>query len=220
MELSPNSIIETEVIEAFKDVVGLSQQEVAQSLLKRFTLQHAARQRMKEFNVTTPWQAFIKVRMNIYESMLADPQILHNHVCPYNVGLLRWAKSNGYRTGLATMSHFPQTRRVLQILNLQQEIDFIATLDDIENDKPDPEIYLLVSRKLNISPNKCLVIEDSIPGIKAALAAGMWCIAVTTDFTLKSVHESRLLDDRWIIDDPVNLEAVAKQLIAEKEFEQ
>ncbi len=95
------------------------------------------------------------------------------------------------------------------------DFDFIATVDDVDNGKPDPEIYTLVAKKLNVSPAECLVIEDSPSGVKAALAAGMGCIVVTTDFTRKGVHESGLLPDRWIIESPPELQAIAERFIAE-----
>ena len=93
------------------------------------------------------------------------------------------------------------------------EFDFIATRDDVNAGKPDPEIYLLVAQEFDLKPGNCLVIEDSPSGVKAALAAGMQCIAVTTDFTRKSIHASNLLDKQWIVDDPANLKTIAKQYI-------
>ena len=77
--------------------------------------------------------------------------------------------------------------------------------------KPDPEIYTLVARELGVSADECLVIEDSATGIKAALAAGMRCIAVTTKFTRTAVHASGLLDDPWIVDTPSDLQTVVER---------
>jgi len=74
-ELCPHEISTDLVIDAFKEVVGLSRQEVAQTLVERFDLQEKAAGRMMEFGVSTPWQAFIQVRLGYYESMLADPQV-------------------------------------------------------------------------------------------------------------------------------------------------
>jgi beta-phosphoglucomutase-like phosphatase (HAD superfamily) len=73
---------------------------------------------------------------------------------------------------------------------------------------------LLVAREFNLEPAKCLVIEDSPSGVKAALAAGMQCIAVATDFTRKNIHASNLLEKQWIVDDPANLKTVAKRYIS------
>ena len=83
----------------------------------------------------------------------------------------------------------------------------------MENGKPDPEIYLLVAKQLGVSAGECLVIEDSPSGTRAALAAQMHCIVVTTDFTRKAIHKSGLLPRRWIVDDPSQLQSVASQLL-------
>lgn len=215
VELSPKPLTEAEVIEAFKEVVGLSRQEVAEKLIARFDLAGNAQKRMAAFEVKMPWQAFVQVRLQTYNAMLADPLILLRHRCSYNMALLRWARRNDYRTGLATMSYCAQVRRVLEILEIHDKFDFIATRDDVEHGKPDPEIYYLVAKQLDVPPNECLVIEDSASGVKAAIAAGMACIAVTTEFTREAVYAGKLLEARWIVDDPARLLEVVKKMIVE-----
>jgi len=215
VELKP-SLGEIEVIDAFKDVVGLSRKEVSESLMKRFGLEDIARSKMKEYEVNKPWQAFAQVRMGIYDSLISDPEILNKHACPYNVGLLKWARQNGYPTGLGTQSHRPQTLSILENLNIKSDFDFIATREDVENPKPDPEIYLLLAGELNVLRPESLVIEDSASGVQAALAAGMGYIVVTTELTREKVHKMKNLDDRWIVDSPPRLLEVAKRFIAEQ----
>lgn len=218
-DLSQGQVADQDVIEAFKEVVGLSRQEVAHHLLQRFTLQDRAREKMGEFGTTTPWQAFIQLRLRIYESLLEDPATLNRYLCPYNLKLLKWARQNGFKTGLATMSHCRQAWHVLQHLNIEDDFNFVATRDDVESGKPEPQIYLLVARQLKVSATRCLVIEDSATGVKAALDAGMGCIAVTTDFTRKQLHAAELLPKRWIVDDPVDLNTSVQNFIASKEKE-
>lgn len=50
--------------------------------------------------------------------------------------------------------------------------------DEVEKGKPSPEIFLEAAKRLNIDPSRCLVIEDSLPGITAGKAAGMEVVAV------------------------------------------
>ena len=216
MELCPFSVQEEAVFEAFKDVVGLSRREVALTLIERFDLETQATARMSEFGVDTPWQAFVQIRLRYYEELLADPSILKNNQWPHNVELLRTARQNGCKTGLATMSYCTQVQRVLAILGLAGEFDFVASRDDVEHGKPDPEIYRLVSTELAVPPQECLVIEDSPSGVKAALTAGMWCIAVTTPFTREQLRTAHLLEARWIVDDPATLMTVVGDMLAER----
>jgi len=216
VELCPHEVSEEQVIEAFKEVVGLSRQQVAQTLVDDFSLERKARARMAEFGVNSDWQAFIQVRLQHYEAMLADPQVLLENRWPHNLALLAEARRAECKTGLATMSSCRQAQRVLAILNFTADFDFVATRDDVEHGKPDPEIYTLVASELNTPAPECLVIEDSPAGVQAALAAGMWCIAVTTPFTRAAIHDKQLLDKRWVVDDPNELLSVVQQMITER----
>jgi beta-phosphoglucomutase len=212
-ELRPD-LNEGEVIEAFKDLVGLSRQEVAVGLLRRFRLEDAARDRMAEFGVDTPWQAYVRIRLRIYETLLADPDIVLAHGYTHNIALLRDVRHEGYLTALATQSHREQARRVLSILGLADEFDVVVTRDDVEHGKPDPEMHLLAARELGVGPEECLAIEDSPAGVKAALGAGVEIVAVTTYLTRQKFRDTNLLDRSHIVDDPGTLPAVVRRLVS------
>ncbi|MBW1858895.1 MAG: HAD-IA family hydrolase [Deltaproteobacteria bacterium] len=214
-ELRPGEINEAEVVEAFKEVVGLSRQEVAQRLLEKFELEAAAKPLVAEFGVSATWQAFVQVRLSHYEEMIGDPDVIRSSQWPHNMSLLHEAREAACKVALATMSHCKQVRRVLEILNLTDAFNFVASVDDVQHGKPDPEMYLLVTRELNVAPEECLVIEDSPSGVKAALAAGTWCIAVTTPFTVKALHTEPLLDEKWVVDDPDLLVPTVRDMMAE-----
>jgi HAD superfamily hydrolase (TIGR01509 family) len=48
----------------------------------------------------------------------------------------------------------------------------LVTVEDVTVGKPDPECFLLAARRLRVDPRRCLVVEDSAPGLAAATAAG------------------------------------------------
>lgn len=219
IELCPHDLLEDEVIEGFKEVVGLPRREVAQRLVDRFQLEDKARERMSEYGVDTPWQAYIQVRLGHYVRMLADPDVIVSHQWPHNLAVLEMARANQCRTALATMSRCRQAARVLQILDLQSAFDFIASRDDVENGKPDPEIYELVSRELEVDAAECLVLEDSPSGVAAATSAGMWCIAVTTPFTRNGIHNQALLPFEWIVDDPERVQSTVGRMLEERKLD-
>lgn len=210
VELCPYTLDEATVIEAFKDVVGLSRQEVAEKLIVRFDLGDKARAHMAEFGVDTPWQAFSQMRLKIYTAMLDDPELILHSEWEHNVHLLNFAREHTCITALATMSYRDQVNKILAILGWQDKFTFVATRDDVEHGKPSPEIYQLVSRQIGVPPERCLVIEDSTVGVEAAQAAGMHVIAVTTDFTREHLHQLGSLDKRWLVDDPTTLMDVVK----------
>jgi len=52
--------------------------------------------------------------------------------------------------------------------------------EDVDNGKPAPDPFLLAAERLGIAPERCLVFEDTVAGIRAGQAAGMKVIALTT----------------------------------------
>ncbi len=219
-ELSNGKIAESEVMSIFGEVVGRSREEVAEYLLRHFNIFDAARQRLDEFSVSEPWEVLVDVRLKKYLNMVKDPALMEKHLCPDMMALLKDVKSNGFRTGLATMSQLEEAHTVLCELKMEQYFDFIATRENVVKGKPDPEIYLLEARELEISPDEGLVMEDSLVGIEAGLRAGMSVIAVPSDYTRRAVRESKVLDERWIVDDSRNLNGIVQNLMREKNFEQ
>lgn len=212
-ELRPKNFDEGEVIEAFTDLVGMARREVSIALLERFKLEDLAQARMVEFSLSTPWETFAHVRLKYYDGMLADAELIRKNVWPHNMALLAFARRACHKVGLATMSVCSQVDQILAALNLTGAFEYIAGREDVERPKPDPEIYLLVADKLETAPENCLVIEDSFVGVQAALAAKMNCIAVTTPMTYSAIHAGKILDERWIVDDPSQLTGVVQQLL-------
>lgn len=205
------------VVAAFKEVVGLSRREVAQGLMARFDLTAPAEARMAEFGVSAPWQAYVQIRLQIYEDVLADPAVIRSNQWPHNMALLQTARQHCRYVALATMSHCAQAQRVLNILELDTAFDFIATQDDVERGKPDPEIYRLAAHELGVAPAACLVVEDSPAGVQAALQAGMEVMAVSTPFTRPRLHASGLLPPELIVDEPERITAVAAAVIRQSQ---
>ncbi len=199
----------------FGEVVGRAREEVSSTLLDRFDLADVAQARLAEFDAQYPWQVLARLRLNIYEAMLTDSELLRANQWPHNVDLLRAAYRTGCRTALASMSHCEQVLRVLRAINLDDQFEVILSREDVEQPKPHPEIYLCAARLLDMPPIECLVIEDSPVGVQAAVAAGMNCIAVATPFTRAALHTQNLLAPDWIVDDPDTLPAVVERLMAQ-----
>ena len=213
VELCPYDVEEDEVIDAYREVVGLSRREVASRLVERFDLAKKALERKDEFGVETAWQAFVQVRLAYYQQMVEDPEVIRDHRWPHTMELLEQARQENCRVALATMSRCRQARRVLEMLELEDAFDFVATRDDVEHGKPDPEIYQLVANELGVEPGSCLIIEDSPSGVQAALKAGMEVVAVSTPFTREHLREGGLLPPEHIVDDPVETGTVVAHVI-------
>ena len=82
--------------------------------------------------------------------------------------LLSAARQNGYKIALATSSRRERLDIQLKTKNMEEYFDVIVCGDDISKGKPDPEIFLKACYKLKLKPENCIVIEDSLAGIKGA----------------------------------------------------
>lgn len=95
------------------------------------------------------------------------------------------------KLGLASMNNRPVISNLLKMTNTQRFFDAVITGGDVVNPKPDPEIFLKCALKLRSKPRKCVVIEDSIFGVRAAKTAKMCCIAVLTGvYSQKELEEA------------------------------
>lgn len=83
--------------------------------------------------------------------------------------------------GVASSSPGVIVREVLAAAGLDSAFDAIVTGDDVSRHKPAPDPYLDAGRRLHVDPRHAVAFEDSSPGVLAAVAAGMWCVAVQRD---------------------------------------
>jgi beta-phosphoglucomutase len=110
------------------------------------------------------------------------------------------------KMGLASMNNRSVIMHMVKANEIAKYFDTILTADSILHSKPDPEIFLKTASNLKTSPEKCVVIEDSIFGVKAAKSANMSCIAVLTGVYSKQELEKekpdlivKMLKDKQII---------------------
>ena len=84
------------------------------------------------------------------------------------------------KVALASMNNRAVIDPILTTMNLYGFFNVVLTVEEVKKFKPDPEIFLKTAAKLGISPEKCVVLEDSIFGVQAARNSGMSCIGVLT----------------------------------------
>jgi HAD superfamily hydrolase (TIGR01509 family) len=97
---------------------------------------------------------------------------------PGSVALLESLRGR-VKLGLASMNSREVINNLVEVLNVSKFFDVILTVDEVSKSKPDPEIFLKTAQNLGSVPEHCVVVEDSIFGVKSAKAAGMGCVAVT-----------------------------------------
>lgn len=87
----------------------------------------------------------------------------------------------GIRIGLVTSALPGKVERMLAGLSVSNPFECMVTANLVTNGKPDPECYLLAAEKLAIKPDKMIVFEDSVSGVKAASEAGATVIGVNEE---------------------------------------
>ncbi len=93
---------------------------------------------------------------------------------------LKGARAGGYHVGLGTGSKDDNVAFILDGLQLRPWFDAVVDGGMVTRGKPDPETFLILADKLQVSPKKCVVFEDSLLGEEAARRAGMPVVAITT----------------------------------------
>jgi HAD superfamily hydrolase (TIGR01509 family) len=102
------------------------------------------------------------------------------HEIPGARDLLLRLRGCGIPTALVTSAEPPKVDTVIQALDLHDLFAAIVTAADIQRGKPDPEGYLLAAARLGIEPTRCLVLEDAVSGVEAAVRAGCTCVGVAS----------------------------------------
>jgi len=109
---------------------------------------------------------------------------------PGVVRLLNALKKGNFKLGLVSSAPKENIDLVLSELNLAGIFDCIVFGQEVSQSKPGPQIYLLAAKKLEVTPNDCVVIEDSPLGVKAAKTAGMKCLAITNAHPRQKLNEA------------------------------
>jgi beta-phosphoglucomutase-like phosphatase (HAD superfamily) len=86
-----------------------------------------------------------------------------------------------YPVAIASSAHADVIRVALEMTGLDATIPIAVSSDEVEHGKPAPDVYLEAARRLRIAPERCLVVEDSLNGIRAGRAAGMVVVLVPNE---------------------------------------
>lgn len=109
-----------------------------------------------------------------YKEMLED--LSPDALLPGAVETLKMLKQNNYLTSVGSASK--NAPMILEKTGLMPLIDKISCGIDVTKSKPDPEVFLVAAKKMDLAPEECLVVEDSAAGIEAAKAGGMKSLGV------------------------------------------
>lgn len=116
---------------------------------------------------------------------------------------IEYFSSSGKKLALASSSMNRVIHASLEKLGFIEYFQVITSAEDEEFGKPHPGVFISAAKKMSVSPEKCLVLEDSINGLIAARAARMKCILIpeqSTAYKKESVLADRILESLEQID--------------------
>ena len=131
----------------------------------------------KYFGKDFDYQTVLKWRREYFMEMAKNEGI------PIKKGaleLLRYARLKGIHCALATST---ERNRFMQYIPYLEEniFDFFDVIVDgsmVQHSKPDPEIFLLAANQLGVDIKNCMILEDSINGVKAGIASGAMTVMI------------------------------------------
>lgn len=84
----------------------------------------------------------------------------------------------GWKQALASSAPRPNIEAVFEALGLERFLDVVVSADEVGRGKPDPALFLETARRLGLSSDRCVVVEDAPAGLEAARRAGMRSVGV------------------------------------------
>ena len=116
-------------------------------------------------------------------------EIYEAHVEPIT-GLIEFIedlKANGIKTAIATSAPYLNMELILSKLPLRDKMQSLLASEDVNTHKPNPEVYLKSASNLDISPERCVVFEDSFSGVTAGKAAGAKVVGVLSTYKIEEL---------------------------------
>jgi beta-phosphoglucomutase family hydrolase len=114
---------------------------------------------------------------------------------PGVVSWLEYLQSAGFRQGIASSAPLANIDALVDEMGLRPFFQTIISGGDMPG-KPAPDLFLKVAEQLGVPPARCIVVEDAVAGVEAAVRAGMKCIAVTTTNPAKALGASNVVVDQ------------------------
>ena len=111
--------------------------------------------------------------------------------------LIQTCRRAGLLVAVASGTDQIKVAASLQKIGLPEDVwDAVVSGNDVKRNKPEPDIFLSAAGNLGVAPEDCVVVEDSVNGIRAAKAAGMRCVAVAQTFPADRLQEADIVRDR------------------------
>jgi beta-phosphoglucomutase len=109
-----------------------------------------------------------------------------DEILPGSLEFIEELRKAGIRVGLGSASR--NTPMILERVGMTKLFDAVADGNVVHKAKPDPEVFITAARMLYTDPKNCIVFEDAVAGVEAALSAGMKCVGIGSETVLGKAH--------------------------------
>ena len=127
----------------------------------------------EQFNLKPSVEEIIEMKKERFLSRIDEVKLTENFI-----DFMLILYNEGFPMAIASSNNRKIVDAVVKKFRLDKYMKFIISGEEVKKGKPDPEIFLTAAKKIDVSPQGCLVIEDAENGVKAAKAAGMKCIGL------------------------------------------
>lgn len=141
-----------------------------------------------------PAEEAMAKKMELFEHIVAEQGI---ETLPDVRSFLQQLHDAGIPMALATSSRKKKMELVMQTVALERFFSVFVTGEEVVKGKPDPQIFELAASRLQMPADRCIVVEDTVSGVRAAKAAGMACVAISTTHDSEELTEADLLIDHF-----------------------
>jgi beta-phosphoglucomutase len=107
-------------------------------------------------------------------------------ILPGSLGFIKELRNANIRVAIGSASK--NTPMILERVGILELFDAVADGNNVSKAKPDPEVFTKAANMVGVKPGNCVVFEDAVAGIQAALNAGMSCIGVGSPKVLTEAH--------------------------------
>jgi HAD superfamily hydrolase (TIGR01509 family) len=103
-------------------------------------------------------------------------RIVREHGIAALPGAAEWVRKlnqEGWLQAIASSAPRANIDVMLQVLGLAEDFQAVVAAEDVQRGKPDPQVFQMAASRLGVPAERCVVVEDAVPGVEAARRAGM-----------------------------------------------
>jgi HAD superfamily hydrolase (TIGR01509 family) len=163
------------------DELGIKVDEKTKSSLVGMQMENAWNMLKSKFIISKTIEELVIDERNRFKKYMESGEVL-----PVKGAfeLLKSVRDSGFKTAIASSSYKDEIKVSIELFGFGDYLDVVVSGEEVENGKPNPDIFNKAAKELGVNNKDCIVIEDSKNGVIAAKEANMLCIGYNDIETL------------------------------------